>query len=126
MVWKHRAGRKRRERILEHQSRQNRSPIITSVVSGRFISESALAELRRLNALHSVPTENNRHPAEIIDLTAPEQIDLTAPEVVDLTTPTPIIDLTIEDPRASDLDEITARFSAIESFVKQTYTALKS
>ena len=110
MVWEHRAGKKRRERILQHQNSQNRSPVITSVLSGRFISEDALAELRRLNRLHSAPTTENKTQL--------------APKLIDLTAPTPVIDLTTEDPPASDFDEITARFDSIESFVKRTYATL--
>ncbi|XP_071581752.1 uncharacterized protein [Temnothorax nylanderi] len=53
MVWKHRAGRKRLERILQHLNQQSNFPVITSVLTRRFISEDALAELHRLNRLHS-------------------------------------------------------------------------
>ncbi|XP_071630000.1 uncharacterized protein [Temnothorax longispinosus] len=47
--------------ILQHQNRQNRFPVITSVLSGRFISKDALAKLGRLKTIHSAPTTEKNH-----------------------------------------------------------------
>ncbi|XP_024876834.1 uncharacterized protein LOC112457809 isoform X4 [Temnothorax curvispinosus] len=47
--------------ILQHQNRQNRFPVITSVLCGRFISKDALAKVSRLKTIHSAPTTENNH-----------------------------------------------------------------
>jgi len=67
MVWrkKHRAGRKKRERIAASQ----KGPIITSVETGQFLTETTRQHLRRRawRARHANrPVDSN---IEIIDLT---------------------------------------------------------
>jgi len=67
MVWrnKHRAGRRKRERIAALQKR----PIITAVETGHFLTDRMRQQLRRAawRAQHANPSSN--HNVEIIDLT---------------------------------------------------------
>jgi len=85
MVWrnKHRAGRRKRERIAALQ----RQPKITAVVSGQFISEHAKQQLQRAAWRARHANLSNEQNIETIDLTqeTEENLNLDNTEQVEST-----------------------------------------
>ncbi len=65
---KHRAGVKKRNRILKSRKQQLPRPIITSIEIGRFLSDDAIRNLRRAADKRRLPYKSKTDPF-CIDLT---------------------------------------------------------